>query len=202
MPRSVCWLGGWAVPAESLRAFAQWSWPEVSHRIVLPRAGWEAELEAEDCDALVAYSLGAQLWFSCPDLWGRFERVVLLAPFCDFRREAGLGGKVGQAQLLYLRRWLQRDALGAVRDFYARADLQMEEMDALPYGEEDLLWGVERLLEGNGTLGAAPWESWEARVGGEDRLLDVEGISKWCRRLEVVPGRGHDWRDLMEGLRW
>ena len=58
-----------------------------------------------------------------PELKGVASRTILLAPFEDFRSESDCGGLIGRGQLVYLSRWLDREAMAAIADFRVRSGL-------------------------------------------------------------------------------
>ncbi|MEM9157939.1 MAG: hypothetical protein AAGB46_02730 [Verrucomicrobiota bacterium] len=187
---------GWGGPDASVAAL----FPEGAVDVVSPGKGWHDVVEASKASVLIGYSTGAFLLLQNEDLWERFEEVVLFAPFEDFKAEAGKGGRVKEAQMKYLLRWLQKDPLAALGDFYARAGLDRKTPTELPYALEDLVWGIERLLSDSvkgDALGRA-----RAFVGAEDALLDATEIRRMYPNVEVIEGATHELRGLLEGSGW
>ncbi len=201
--KRVLWIGGWGCPAESMRAFAQAVCPEADHRVGLPTAGCIENLDTSDVDVIIAYSTGAFLLCGAPKIMASVERVVLVAPFCDFRAESGRGGKTPSGKIRFLLRWLRRDPLAALQDFYPRAGLG-EPPSELPYAQEDLIWGIEQLAE---IAQPSPADANHARAhkltalaGDADPLLDPEGLRADFPALRVVPGAGHALGDFRKEL--
>lgn len=156
----------------------------------------------EQCGAavgeqLIAYSTGAFLALREPQLLLRFKQVILLAPFFDFRSESGLGGKVRTAQLKYLLRWLAKEPLAAVNDFRIRAGLGGEPLSELPASQEDLQWGIERLLK-DAVKTEPARENLRGYVGGADALLDAKTLSSSHSWIKSLPGVGHDLPGLLQ----
>ncbi|MDP0495366.1 MAG: alpha/beta fold hydrolase [Verrucomicrobiota bacterium JB024] len=232
--KTVTWISGWACPAEATQAFAQSVCPEAAHEIFLPTSictekmdtssgapsGVVAETEAgygAKADIIVGYSTGAFLLLGAWDKLPSAARVVLVAPFADFRAESGRGGKTPAAKLRFLLRWLRRDPLAALQDFYQRAGLG-EPPAGLPYAQEELVWGIEQLAEvaQPGLAGQTdPYPKNEyaspasaARdsrcltvlVGDQDTLLDAEALRADFPMLTVVPGAGHALADFRKEL--
>ncbi|TWT67682.1 hypothetical protein Pla123a_42380 [Posidoniimonas polymericola] len=189
-------LNGWAV-SEAAARDALDAAPETNLQVIPPSPNWQELLADAQANVLVGYSTGAMLLLSEPKLAERFERVVLLAPFTDFRAESGQGGNVRSAQLKYLLRMLKKDPLTTVHDFYDRAGLKMPRPTELPLPVDDLRWGIEQLLNRS----AEEWtlEDVECWVGGADPLLDAERLKELCPALHVLQGVGHDLSELAAG---
>lgn len=193
------WLAGWAIGHEPMSDLANTLFPAVDHRVILPVPGWEGELEMAlgEGGRLIAYSTGTLLLMSQPELGRRASEVTMLAPILDFKSDNALGGRVREAQLEYLKCWLLRDPLEAVRDFYRRAGLSFELPTEVPVGVEDLVWGVDQLLALHVNPAEVPgWRGW---IGEADRLLDAAMICQYLPRCRSLPGVGHDLRALVEG---
>jgi hypothetical protein len=232
--KTVTWIGGWACPAEATRAFAQTVCPEAMHEILLPTSicienldTWKqassgpgsmaATGAGAKADIIVGYSTGAFLLLGAWDKLPSAARVVLVAPFADFRAESGRGGKTPAAKLRILLRWLRRDPLAALQDFYQRAGLG-EPPAELPYAQEDLIWGIEQLADMahpglSGRSDVYPKNEYTspddvarderrvtALVGDQDSLLDPEGLRADFPMLTVVPGAGHALADFRKEL--
>ena len=234
----VTWIGGWGVAPESLRPLAENYFPGAKHTLLPPVAaevtrriaGAPTESASsrrrlqEDNDLLIAWSLGAQHVIEAASRGVQFPgMVLLLAPFVAFPSEAQLGGKCSATQVRFLRRWLQREPLGALADFYQRAGwdagrsagLQPALDDPprkaghrpalpseLPYALSDLIEGLDRLAED-----ASPAmrefaacglpRNWQAVVGDNDPLLDAEAVCRSLPGCVWVRGAGHAIADLL-----
>ena len=134
----VTWIGGWGVAPESLRPLAENYFPGAKHTLLPPvaaevtrriagapteSASSRRRLQEED-DLVIAWSLGAQCVIEAASRGVQFPgMVLLLAPFVAFPAESQLGGKCSATQVKFLRRWLQREPLAALADFYQRGGL-------------------------------------------------------------------------------
>lgn len=195
----IVWLNGWGLNSRYVERIASKLYPKSHHTVILPAPNWIERLAKQDSDSiLVGYSLGAFLLSSRPDLATRFSQTILLAPFEDFRAEAGRGGRIRKAQLAYLLRWLGRNRLEALRDFWSRAELADPE-NPNELTTSDLEWGIQRLLKSS----ACGWLGRRLRsyVGDQDRLLDVEELKDRSRYLNVVAGAGHDLLPLAKAAK-
>ena len=187
---NMLWVGGWGIaPAWGL-AQVEARFPNMEHVWRAPGADVLEDFESFDRQA--GYSLGANLLLRA----GLGHRALLLAPFVDFKKEAGLGGRVSLSQLHYVQRWLLRDPLAALNDFFERAALAYRATE-LPYAKEDLLWGLEQLMA-NTDAGIA--RGCTAVLGLEDPLLDAEALAGFFEKTERLPGVGHDLAGLLRGV--
>jgi hypothetical protein len=196
-------IGGWGVAPEVLRPFASRLVPR-ARQIFLPPTQTAAK-EAAASDWVVGWSLGAWRILDAAARGVVFRnRVALLAPFVAFASDFGLGGRIPLAQIHWLRRWMQRQPVAALQDFYQRAGLP-ETLVQLPYPLEDLLEGLDRLVEPPSpalrtfAAGGLP-ERWSAVIGTEDFLLDAPAVCKALPGCVAVPRTGHSWSDLADAL--
>lgn len=190
------WINGWGLGTSYLERLASDLYPKKEHVFIQPKEGWSIELDQQAKDStVVAYSLGGFLFLNRPDLCQKFERVVFMAPFEDLKKESGLGGSVHLAQLIYLRRWLQRDNISAINDFIARAGLSNHSSDPSGLLDADLIWGIDRLI--NDSLEPGILGSFEVWIGEKDRLLDAEKIHELNPSVNVLSVAGHDLGELL-----
>lgn len=193
---SAIWINGWGLCRRYTRNIVASQYPNIEHTVINPDIDWSDQLEKLPISAtLLGYSLGAFLLLSRPDLRKRFQRVVLLAPFVDFKRESDLGGKVRRAQLHYLQRWLKRDPGGALSDFWDQANIGHPPLNESDLDPVMLDWGVSRLLEG--ALDRDVLSEEESWVGSEDSLLDASKLAKINPKLNIVNGVGHGLEELL-----
>ncbi len=193
----VVWINGWGLGKDYLKWIASDLYPEKTHVFIQPKEGWSVELDQQAKDStIVAYSLGAFLLLNRPDLCRKFDRVVFMAPFADLKKESGLGGKVHLAQLLFLRRWLQRDNLAAIKDFIVRAGLNSHSNDLSVFLDADLIWGIDRLI--NDSLKPGVLGSFEVWIGEKDRLLDAKRLHELHPSVNVLSAAGHDLGELLK----
>lgn len=193
----VVWINGWGLGTSYLRKLASEFFPERDHSFILPKEGWDVELNHEPKEStIVAYSLGSFLLLSRPELSKKFERVVFMAPFEDLKKEADRGGRVHLAQLVYLRRWLQRDNIAAIKDFIVRAGLSNGSSDFSGLQDADLIWGIDRLINDSVKLGRL--DGSEVWIGEKDRLLDVGKMQERYPDINIVSEAGHDLGELLK----
>lgn len=197
----VTWIGGWGVASESLRTLAEKHYPGSEHMFLAPTS---AAMLCRDAatDLTVAWSLGAWQVIEAASRGVEFPgMVLLLAPFVAFPSESQLGGKCSATQVKFLRRWLQREPLAALADFYQRAGLGASPAE-LPYPAADLLEGLDHLAED-----ASPAlrefaarglpQNWQAFVGDNDPLLDGAAVCRSLPGCTLLRGAGHAIADLL-----
>lgn len=196
------WLGGWGVSPAELRPHAEAHAPGARHVLLAPVSG--AAEAAADCDAVVAWSLGARRFLELASRGGRRfpPRVLLLAPFTSFCSEDGACGKASRTQVRWLRRALRLDPAAALADFRRRAGLPPPCEEGLPYAAELLEEGLDRLEEpaGAGLVAFARRglpEGWEAYVGDRDPLLSAEGVADAVKGCVIAEGAGHALPDFL-----
>jgi pimeloyl-ACP methyl ester carboxylesterase len=161
--------------------------------------GWDESLEAlGSVDWLFGYSLGAYLTLMEKErLSSLARRVTLLAPFEDFKAEAGRGGRTRKGQLGYLLKWLDRNPEEAIADFRKRAVLREKSPD-LERNVEDLKWGIRILKDTACEFGSL--SGVECYVGERDPLLDAERLKELYPSMGVIVDAGHELEALLEGL--
>lgn len=196
------WVGGWGVSPAELKPLAESHAPEAQHVLLAPIAG--APEAAADCDAVVAWSLGAHRVLEAAARGVRFPaRVLLVAPFTSFCSEDGASGKVARAQLRWLQRQLAAKPFETLAQFRRDAGLSPAvSSDELPYAPELMSEGLDRLMEpaGAGLVTFARRglpEGWEAYVGDEDPLLNAPGVADAIQGCVIVEGAGHALADFL-----
>src|SRR6185312_15972841 len=125
------------------RPMAEEAFPGARHTCFAAAPGAAERLAAGGFDRYAGYSLGTLLLLQAAELF-RGRPVTLLAPILAFPREEQLGGRISRTQVRQLERWLRREPLAALADFYERAALQVPAGHP-PGSPGDLLWGLERL---------------------------------------------------------
>lgn len=153
-------------------------------------------------DLTVAWSSGAWRLMEAASRGIEIPGMVLLfAPFVAFPAESGLGGKVSVTQVRFLHRWVRRDPLAALGDFYQRVRM-MDAPTELPYALPDLLEGLDRLAEDappalrEFAARGLP-RSWQAFVGDDDPLLEAETVARSLPGCLQLRGVGHAIADLV-----
>ena len=196
------WVGGWGLSPAELQPLAEAHAPDARHVLLAPIAG--AAEAAADCDAVVAWSLGAHRVLEAASRGLRFPpRVMLLAPFTSFCSDDGASGKVSRTQVRWLARQLADKPLETLAQFRRDARLPPAVVsDELPYALELLCEGLERLMEPAGA-GLAAFarrglpDGWEAYVGDADPLLDARGVADAIQGCVIVEGAGHGIADFL-----
>ena len=184
------WLMGWAVPEAWFAPLARQALPEADHVFVAAEPDALGLLEkAGPFDWVAGYSLGSLLLLREAARASRLGRVALLAPIFAFSREAKLGGRVAQAQVRQISRWVGRDAPAALADFYARAGLEVSPGYAPATATDILRWGLER-LEKDRAEPPLP-EDWRAWCGANDALLDATRLRELMPPVQIVAGATH-----------
>jgi hypothetical protein len=211
----VTWISGWGVPPESLRPLAERWFPNSQHTLLPPTCPAESiqgviqtgphpgHSRNAGADLTIAWSLGARRVLQAASCGVEIPgMVLLLAPFVAFPSEFQLGGKCSTTQVKYLRRWLQRDPLAAVADFYQRAGLGGPPA-ALPCPVGELLEGID-LLEQDASAELRAFASqglprnWQAFIGDDDSLLDAERVRRSLPGSVRLRSVGHDIADLLQ----
>ncbi len=218
----VTWIGGWGVAPEALRPVAERFFSGSAHAFVTPTAknfetisqhltrpsGTLSPSDGERDgvrgvpDLLVAWSLGANRVIEAASRGVEFPgMVLLLAPFVAFPSESKLGGKCSITQVKFLRRWVEREPLAALGDFYQRVRM-MDAPTELPYALPDLIEGLDRLSED-----ASPAlrefaarglpRNWQALIGDNDPLLDGAAVCRSLPGCVLMRGAGHAIADLL-----
>ncbi len=191
------WINGWGLGESYVSRIADELYPEIRHTVVNPSPAWESAARVRADEAvLIGYSLGAFLILKRPELAELFGRALLLAPFADFKRESGCGGRVRAGQLRYLLKWLERDREAALSDFWDRSGIRVDSDSAPEESGETLAWGIRTLLDG--AVEPSVLGDFDCWMGTVDPLLDWERSRELNPELRAVEGAGHDLRDLLE----
>jgi len=191
------WILGWAAPEAWFAPIAKAALPHAEHVFLAATPGAvDALLQAGAFDWTVGYSLGSLLLL---DRASRFSgrQVALLAPIFAFASEEGLGGRVSRTHVRHLARWLRREPLAALADFYARAVLHVSP-GLHPGTPENLLWGLER-LERDRLEPPLP-RGWKAWCGDSDALLDAGRLHALDPAVVAVRGGTHHPGELIAAL--
>ncbi len=184
------WLMGWAVSEVWFAPLARRAFPDAEHAFVAAEPDALAQLEkAGPFDWVVGYSLGSLLLLREAARANGLGRVALLAPIFAFPREAELGGRVAQAQVRQLSRWLRRDAPAALADFYAHAGLDVPPEYAPATATDILRWGLE-CLENDRAEPPLP-AGWGAWCGANDALLDATRLCELAPSVQIVEEATH-----------
>jgi hypothetical protein len=188
------WLLGWAAPEGWFRPMAETSFPGAAHAFFAAAPDAAEKLAAGDFDRCVGYSLGTLLLLEAADRFAG-KPVTLLAPILAFPCEEKLGGRVSRTQVRQLARWLRREPLAALADFYERAALDVPGGHDAGHPEQ-LLWGLER-LEQDRVDPPLPtgWAGW---CGEEDPLLDAARLAELDPAIRRVSQAGHHPRALLQ----
>jgi hypothetical protein len=223
----VTWIGGWGVAPESLRPLAEKYFAQSQHAFAPPttecvrqvlecggppplsgppvaskKRQRSGALQDADADVLIAWSLGAWRVLEAASRGLQFPGMVLLfAPFVAFPSELQLGGRASVAQVRFLHRWVQRDPLAALGDFYQRVRM-VDAPKELPYALPDLLEGLDRLAEDASPAlrefaGRGLPKNWQAFIGDNDALLDGAAVCRSLPGCVLLRGAGHAIAELL-----
>ncbi|MEX2382792.1 MAG: hypothetical protein WD490_10440 [Opitutales bacterium] len=204
---NLLWISGWGLPAAWLKERVEVSFPGNTHTVIPPsREAVRLLDDPSGYDRIAGYSLGAFLLLQ--SLAMRPERyllpgqnpIALLSPFFSFPAENGNGGRIPRAQVTFLARWIKREPLPALIDFYRRSGLTNAPVPAaLPYPIEELLWGLEQLTDGE----VDPlWSTeWVGLGGADDPLLDTKRLKVLAPSLQILPEAGHGPEPMLAELR-
>lgn len=191
------WICGWGIPLDWFAEVAAREIPGRRHTVVPPAPDALKKIAWRGFDRAGGYSLGAFLLLSHRNAIPL--PATLLSPFFGYAAEANLGGKIRRARIRFLSRWLQREPLAALADFYAHAGLDIPPPTKLPYPLEDLLWGLD-VLASRQTDAELP-ERWEGFLGEDDPLLDSRKIKELLPGYTLVPYAGHHPARLLNARR-
>jgi len=120
------WVNGWGVESRELKSLAVKYFPSISHTVIFPE---RLDFIAKDFDHVIGWSWGGYrileflIGVSEPEV---LPKISLIAPFLAFSREEELGGKCSRFQVNYLKRWMERNPVAALEDFYQRAGVPFE----------------------------------------------------------------------------
>lgn len=160
------------MPTAYVAQVVETAFPEYEHSIYWPSATCIPTIKASDFDHVVGYSLGSLLVLNSIEQFRGQTHITLLAPIFAFRQEAHMGSRVTTTQLKYMQRWLKREPLAAIHDFYRRAKLGIAPTYELPYPIDDLAWGLGILL--NMQVSLAATQGCTCVIGKDDPLLDSD----------------------------
>ena len=193
------WVSGWGLPPAHVKTIAERYFPEVEHRCLPPTPNLTEQLKRMNYDCLLGYSLGAFLILRQADIFARTCPYVLFAPFIDFKKESGKGGRVHTTQIKFLQRTLARNSLRTLNDFYTTADLDIPRQDSLPYALEDLSWGLDILLNESVTPETFK-EDIHGFIGSDDPLIDANILQAHLPEVTLVQKAGHQLEPLIRAM--
>ena len=120
------WVNGWGVESKELKTLAVKYFPSITHTVIFPD---RIDVISKDFDHVIGWSWGGYRILEF--LMGASEpealpKISLIAPFLGFCKEERLGGKCSRVQVNYLKRWLERNPVAALEDFYQRTGVGFE----------------------------------------------------------------------------
>lgn len=186
-------MSGWSVQPGWFQPLAEAAFPGVRHEVIPPDAEALQAARADAADVLAGFSFGAHLLLGLDDPRPR----ILLAPFPDLKREAGMGGAVAATQIRQQLRWLRRDPAAAVSDFHARLGL---DIPVQAHDTAALAWGLERMLAPGPPRSPLPPGS-IAVAGRRDPLLDTDALAAALPELTAIDAGHHPQPLLAEAVR-
>lgn len=191
-------IGGWGVPKTimsdvfqgKLQGETQFMYP--SSRLL--------KLDLSSYDSVHAYSLGSLV------LLKRLERenmdkrpcIHLYAPILAFCKEEDCGGHVKKSQLRWMIRQFKSQPIQTLQDFFEFSKLPYQSKE-LPYEHEEMLWGLEYLLNEKVVKPdqIEPHVDF-VTVGEKDTLLDSSVLSKYLPKLKVIPNGEHSIESIVQ----
>ncbi|MDX2226573.1 MAG: hypothetical protein SFY92_05765 [Verrucomicrobiae bacterium] len=197
MTPKTLWITGWAIPPVWFSRQVCTVFPDDPGEVRLPGPDCFEGIHWSGYDRFVGYSFGA-FWLLQNAPEGVRDKLRVIAPFSAFCAEAGRGGRVLTTQVKVLRRWLAREPLAALGDFYARAGVSLTVPTELPAPVETLLWGLDMMAAGklpDSVCGTVP-----GVIGASDALLDAARITAQFAGVKTVPGT-HDLLPLLRALK-
>ncbi len=194
----VLWLGGWAIYANEFMNSVEKNWPFMDHRYVVPARDWASIVSKNEFDVLIGYSLGSHLIIKEKIYQFIDKPIYLLAPFFDLKIEAQLGGKISITQIKYLLKWIKREPLAAINDFYSRAGLDDNQNNSIPYKIEDLIWGLNVILAKGVDLMEA--ENCKFIIGENDALIDSKFFLRKINNIKNIIGASHNYKTLLSHI--
>ncbi len=196
---NITWITGWAIAPEAVKELAMQHLPEQQHHIHSPTPQTLKQLTAQGSgDLLIGHSLGAFLVLNNPAITARFSKTILISPFVDYKKESKCGSRVSLTQLKMLKRWLSNKPLPAIYDFYARAKLGEGKLNDLPYAIDDLIWGIDVLI--NDAVDCVDLDNVLLYGGARDPLLDFSIMQPFLPKLEIVKQADHKLEDFINIL--
>ncbi len=189
------WVGGWGVDPEALKNWATNNFPSANHFVILP-----ARLDRLDgkFDHVIGWSWGGfrVLEYLLGDFVSKVTpAITLVAPFLGFCSEDGLGGKCSRIHVNVLKRWMARNPIDALRDFYQRAGLPFE----IPSGHNKNIsfWAseldkiIKEKLDLHKTKEALAKTNSRILVGEFDPLVDASWLAENLDAIKCT-NKNHD----------
>ena len=205
-PSTIAAVCGWAIPPSWFKKLIQNQFPDANVRIIYPKNPFDAKeaknlLSNHPADLILGYSLGS-LWLLHHRRFLVFYKVkALLAPIFGFSKESGLGGKIPEAQLKYMIKWLSRNAedKSILQKFYKISDLEIPEILFEEFPDSSVLI---RGLEFLNTIQEDPSgaSDYITLIGKDDSFLEAEKIKCQLPNAQIVCYTGHAPQPLLAVL--
>lgn len=134
------WVCGWGVSPNALKSWATEAFPGISHQVILPLQLPEGFHDG--FDRILGWSWGGYRvleWLVASEYRQKAPPIVLFFPVCWFLCGRFTGGKTSRTHVKYLARWMKRDPVTALTDFYQRAGLTFPfcalDQEYFPFGQ-------------------------------------------------------------------
>ena len=190
------WVCGWGVSPKALKSWATEAFPGIFHQVILPLRlpqGFH-----DGFDKILGWSWGGYRvleWFVTSENRQKAPPIVLFSPFFGFCLEDSQGGKTSRTHVKYLARWMKRDPVAALTDFYQRADLTFPfcalDQECFPFWTNELSHLANEKLDINQVIGAIETTHMQIFVGEKDPLVDAPYLVEKLGAI-MVPKVGHD----------
>lgn len=192
------WVNGWGVEPDQLKSWASRSFPLFSHTVILPD---RLDHFAKGFDHIIGWSWGGYRvleWLTVISEPESSPSITLVAPFLGFCMEDQLGGKCSRIQVNYLKRWMERNPVAAMKDFYQRAGLTFE----IPSGDsEHLVFWISQLdamvsekIRLQKLLSVFEKINMRIMVGKKDTIIDSSWMVKNLGAI-CIESVGHNMED-------
>jgi hypothetical protein len=182
----VLWLGGWAIPTDWMQVQVNRAFPGLNNICIHPHQGFLNAIHEFRPEILVGYSLGATLLLMENRAIFSVSRTYLIAPFVNLKDAIF----IDTTQVKFLLKWIKRDPMGAINDFYDRAQLSLPKGSSLPYPFEDLVWGLEVLIQ-RPEVSSIRFDK-TIFLGGRDPLINPHFFLEHFGDTRLLPRSNHN----------
>lgn len=186
----ILWIGGWAIPINIIKTLVLNAFPNLNHCCIHPHEKYLEIIDKYNPDVIVGYSLGATLLLNNSS---NIFKEYLIAPFLNIKDAI----HINSTQLKYLIKWLKKDPLNAINDFYQRSQLSIPKLTELPYPISDLIWGLETLIYTNQLT--IPHNS-QILLGNHDPLINPNFFLQHAPISTIYHDSDHNLQAFLEIL--
>lgn len=191
---NILWLGGWAIPSDWMQSQVNKVFPEFNNICMHPYQGVLSAIHEFNPGIIVGHSLGATLLLLSNSTILSSSKTYLIAPFINFKSAIS----ISITQIKFLLKWVKQDPISAINDFYDRAQLSLPKISSLPYPLEDLVWGLEALIQ----TPEISRMNFDKRIilGGNDPLISPDFFLKHFVDTTLFPCSDHNLESYLTHL--